>query len=160
MPRQYGDLLISLSFIAVSAAFLALTFGIDDPNASLFPRMLASTVLAFSVLYFVRALLDRPRHPIQSAEEGVDLLHFLAVMGLALVYIPAMSLAGYLAATAVFTFVGVYMLGYRRLAVLLPMSLALTLLVFVVFKTLMYASLPSSALDNWVTELMYRYVLG
>jgi hypothetical protein len=160
MSRQIGDLLISLAFIAVSAAFLALSFGIGDRNASLFPRMLAWTVLVFSVWYLVGTLRPRTHRHAPAAEEGVDLVHFLAVLGLALVYIPAMNFAGYLAATAVFIVAGVYLLGYRRLAVLLPMSLLVTLLVFIVFKTLMYASLPSSALDNWLTELMYRTVLS
>ena len=160
MPRQIGDLLISLAFIAVSTAFLVLTFEIGDRYAILFPRLLSWTVLVFSVWNLIGALRPHRRRHEPATEEGVDLVHFVAVLGLALIYIPAMNLAGYVAATAMFIVVGVYLLGYRHFAVLLPVSLFITLLVFIVFKTLMYASLPSSELDNWLTELMYRYVLS
>ncbi len=160
MRRQLGDLFVSLAFIAVSATFLALTFGISDPNATLLPRMLSWAVLAFSCWYLVSTLRARLHRHAPVVEEGVDLVHFLAVMGLALVYIPAMTFGGYLAATAVFIVAAVYLLGYRRFVVLLPLSLCVTLLIFIVFKTFMYASLPSSALDNWITELIYRYVLS
>ena len=160
MSRPIGELIISLTFLALAAAFLVLSFDISNPNAMLFPRMLGVGVLVFSAWSCLSALRGRSHRIEAPAEEGVDLAHFLAVLGLSLLYVPAMALAGYVAATAIFIAVGIYLLGYRNLKVALSVAVLVTLFVFVVFKTFMYASLPSSALDLWLTELMYRYFIS
>jgi|GEM_PF-685198 len=107
-----------------------------------------------------QAEAGQPAEPASVAEpkpesENIFLI-FLTVL-LAVAYVAALPTLGFTLSTPIFIFVTLRLLGMRRYLTLVLISVLTTVTVFVVFKTVMYVSIPGGIFDP--TELMYRYLI-
>jgi hypothetical protein len=70
------------------------------------------------------------------------------------IYLVAMDIIGFVISTPIYLFVMLLMLGMRRYVLMILISTLTTVVVFLIFRTVMYLSLPGGIFDP--TEFIYR----
>ncbi len=132
---------------ALAAAAFAGTFFFDEVPPGLpglgaveFPRLICIVILALSATL---ALQEPPRRdPDAHAPDGSA----LAIWACCLMFIPAMALGGMLGTSAVFLVAAGWLWGERRLPMLIGISLAVVLCLWLVFVKVFRLTLPGGLL--------------
>lgn len=92
--------------------------------------------------------------PVKSRIGGRLLIIVLLI--LTAIYLVAMDVLGFVISTPIYLFVMLFVLGMRRYALMILISLSTTVVVFLIFRTVMYLSLPGGIFDP--TEFIYRLI--
>jgi putative tricarboxylic transport membrane protein len=140
-----ADFAIGLGLLAFALVYYQQSFSIvrgfasDRLGPAFFPRMLALSLAALSLVLIVRALAGRsdPSRP-PAMRLGV----FAAVMGLLVVYAVIMPAVGFIVATPVLLAAVIWLLGLRQWAALLTTAIAVTAVLYVVFGRALHVLLP------------------
>ena len=132
------DLSAAVIIGAISVAFLVMT-GDLGRTAALFPKILSVTIIALVVVYIgVQSYFRFKNPPVESpgnnagekkaAAEGAPKTgRWYVIVGSIAVYMGLISLIGFGAASFVFGIVLPYHGGYRRMKVVIPVSLGMTI---------------------------------
>ncbi len=136
------DTWLSLAFLASSIAIYYTASGYDE-LPSRFPMLLAVTMALLSVLLFCINLVKLRAKPTPKAAEPVLRYVMPALLTLGMIaYAAALNLAGFLIPSVIFMFYVGWILGYRRLGVLLLVSIGFVLVVYGIFGLLLGVPLP------------------
>ena len=131
------DLSAAVIIGAISAAFLMM-MGDLGSTAALFPNILSVTIIALVTLYVgVQIYIIFKNHPVESsgketgekkkaAEDAPRMGRWYIIVGSIVVYMGLISLIGFGAASFVFGIALPYYGGYRRMKVVIPVSLGMT----------------------------------
>ena len=138
MTRIHAERLAALLILLFSLAYFVLAFGIKLPpssddtpfSARTFPLVLGPLAMALSL-----ALLVKPPAG-EDVGRGLSWGRGLGLMGLMALYALAIDRLGFVVTSALFLAGGFYVLGERRLKVLLPIA-AVTALAFWIMFTLL-----------------------
>lgn len=171
--KQLGEIMIPFFLISLCLLFFLVTF-VFPPSTNVgpavVPRLWVAVLVPLNLFLAVRALVRKPAvevldddtsaggephetvRPGSTPEQedkvveipGTKMVFVFAA--LLLVYILAMSWLGYFISSFVFVFLGMYLLGYRRYVVSVPISLGWILFSYLVFYRLLYVPLPAGRL--------------
>ncbi len=138
MTRVNAERLVALLILLFSLAYFVLAFGIKLPpssdetpfSARTFPLVLGPLAMALSL-----ALLLKPPGG-EDVGRGLAWARALGLVGLMALYALAIDRLGFVVTSALFLAAGFYVLGERRMKVLLPIA-ATTALAFWTMFTLL-----------------------
>ncbi|MBV6684630.1 tripartite tricarboxylate transporter TctB family protein [Rossellomorea sp. RS05] len=110
---------ISLVLILVSAIYLIMAFTLPEypfvpVDADLIPKMLGFCLLILGVCFFFSKDIDTDEQKAKRVIPRKEVLMLLAVMGLILIYITFLEVAGFILMTTAFIIVCSRLLGYRK----------------------------------------------
>lgn len=138
-------------------------------RAAIFPEVMLGGIITLAILLILKSLnftkmhrqdehgaipetIDEKEKP--SGDENSSLISAsLLTMGL---YILLMPILGFFLATIFFMFAILFVLKMRRYLLMAFLAVLTSAFVFVIFKTVMYISLPSGIFDP--TEYLYRLI--
>lgn len=114
----------------------------SDPGAAGYPRLIAGSLIVLAVLL---ALQRGSGDPLPARRDG---LRVASVVVLLILYALALDVLGYIAATALFLFAALFLMGIRKWLplILLPMITSVSL--FYIFYTIFGVSLPREFLER------------
>jgi len=158
-PSAMRDMLISLAFIVLAAAFLAVSgqfadvrISDPDPGAAFWPRatlvvLLIASLLNLALLYRQAKRDDDSVGLGAVAPDGLGSLNqkqrqYLTAIGLSVVFFFALEYVGFFAGAPFFLFAFAYAIGYRDLGKLAVFSIVVGLLIFFAFRNVMNIALP------------------
>lgn len=164
------DLICGLILILFSvSAFIYLT---DLPfRAAIFPQVMLAGIFSLASLLILKSLniffktqslpesgkagaaAETPKQDQTNPEDKKALVATLVSITL---YIVLMPVLGFLLSSILFLFTILFVLKMRRYFLMAFLAILTSSLVFVVFKTVMYISLPGGIFDP--TELLYRLI--
>lgn len=163
------DLMCGLVLIIFSVfTFLQLK---DLPfRAAVFPQIMLTGIFVLAVLLTLRSLniINKEKNRADRAEassgndkkEGESQPQNIAILATTLLtivsYIFLMPILGFFLATILFMFAILFVLKMRRYLLMAFLAVLTSSVVFVVFKTVMYISLPGGIFDP--TELLYMLI--
>ena len=131
------DLSAAVIIGVISAAFL-LMMGDLGRTAALFPKILSVTIVALVVVYIGVQIYLRFKKPLaessgkeagknkEAAEQAPRMGRWYIVVGSIIVYMGMITLIGFGAASLVFGIALPYYGGYRRMKVVIPVALGMT----------------------------------
>ena len=90
--------------------------------------------------------------PVKQKRKGAGLI--VGLLAITAAYLVAMDVIGFVISTPVYIFVMLFVLGIRRYIFMIVTSVLTVTVIFIVFRTLMYLSLPGGIFDP--TEFIYR----
>ncbi|WP_101909705.1 tripartite tricarboxylate transporter TctB family protein [Marasmitruncus massiliensis] len=115
-----------------------------EKSEAIFPRMIGVFSLAVS---FFQLYSDLKKADHKDKFQNSNVLKVLEATAVLFIYILLMKKIGCLIDTVLLSFYTMYALGYRKLKVAVPVSVLLTLVVFLVFKLLLRVPLPMLFFD-------------
>ena len=83
-----------------------------------------------------------------------NLVLIAGLLTITVMYIMGMSILGFVISTPIYLFAMLLFLGMRRYGVMILTSTLTTVVIFVIFRTVMYISLPAGIFDP--TEFLYK----
>ncbi len=83
-----------------------------------------------------------------------QMLFLIGLLLITAIYIAALDVIGFVISTPIYIFVKLYVLGMRRYVLMIIISILTTASIFLVFRTVMYLSLPGGIFDP--TEYIYQ----
>jgi hypothetical protein len=92
--------------------------------------------------------------PVKSRTAGRLLI--IGLLMITAIYLVAMDFLGFVISTPIYIFVMLFVLGMRKYALMILISTLTTVVVFLIFRTVMYLSLPGGIFDP--TEFIYRLI--
>ncbi len=137
-------------------------------RAAIFPAVMLTGMGILSIILILKSFkkekIDKPKPAATEAgndeiEERIShgetinnkiILTTLSIIGL---YVLFMPILGFFLATIFFIFIFLRVLNLRRYVLLVCMALSTSAIVFIIFKTVMYISLPSGIFDP--TKYLY-----
>lgn len=161
--------LISGLVLIISAVFALFHLTSIPSRAAIFPQVMLWGILILSGLLVLKSLSlakisrsDRRRETAEpgdqkakkTASEEKDSVLIAASLITVGLYISLLPILGFFLATIFFIFAILFVLKMRRYVLMTVLAIVTSGLVFVVFKTVMYISLPSGIFDP--TEYLYR----
>jgi putative tricarboxylic transport membrane protein len=163
--------LISGLVLIISAIFASFHLTNIPFRAAIFPQVMLWGILILSSLLVLKSLKfakirrsDRRREiakPVdekgkETASEEKDSVLIAASLITVGLYIFLLPILGFFLATILFIFAILFVLKMRRYVLMTFLAIVTSGLVFVIFKTVMYISLPSGIFDP--TEYLYRLI--
>lgn len=146
---RYHDVIVSCAFLG-GAALLWLETSRDQYattglrttfTAVFFPRFLIVVIAVLALIILVRSLVRKPEVGDSSPGGGRRLLGFVIVTGL---YAAGVSILGFAIATWIYVPAMLFLLGYRRPLVFVPVSLLTSPIAWYFFQHLLQIQLPTS----------------
>jgi hypothetical protein len=150
------DLSAAVIIGVISVVFLLMTADLGR-TAALFPKILSITIIALVVLYIgVQIYINHKNPPLKSPGKeaeakkglGVDVPqsgHWYVIIGAIAIYMGLMYLIGFGVASFFFGMVLPYLGGYRRMKVIIPVALGMTVSLVVIGR-LFHIPLPTGLL--------------
>ena len=144
LPKR-KEIVFAILMTAISTALLTSTY--SHPSESVqFPRFLVIFQLLFSVVLLVRALRISTKDPTQRETPSLSRLVPFQIFASISAYILAIEHIGYFVATALFLLGSMYMFGRHRSVVLVGVTAAFLLTVYILFGLLIGVRLPEGLL--------------
>lgn len=146
--RYIGFFLFLFSLIYLYLSIQLPAYDLVPVDSDVVPIVLGIVLMILSiVLFFSKGTEeDEAKQKNVIPENKKDLYMLLIVAGLILIYIWLLERAGFVITSFLFIFVTTYVLGYRRHVVNLIVSLAIPLVFYFVFSSLLEISLPKGLL--------------
>ncbi|MBN1829426.1 MAG: tripartite tricarboxylate transporter TctB family protein [Deltaproteobacteria bacterium] len=145
--KYFGEIMVPLSVMAVCILFVFITFSFPEEEAgpAVIPQLIAFFTVTFCMvlLYRVAQGLAKPDPP--AGRTGF----MLAVVGITAGYCFLIDIAGYFLSTFLFLLVLMYVLGYRRRAVILSVALGWVLFSYAIFYRFLHIQLPLGFWENF-----------
>jgi putative tricarboxylic transport membrane protein len=141
MRQHLGNILIPCSLIAVSLAFLVLTFGFpsqEEAGPALIPRLWIYMILVLSGIILGQILRGKDEVAPKIERPGLLVLVMAALIG----YFVAMPFMGYFLSTFLFIVLLLNVLSYRKKLLLYLIAGGWCLVSYLVFYKLLYIQLP------------------
>lgn len=145
--KKFNWNILSCLFIYIWAAvFFISSMSIEDPSSRLFPRIMCGLSVLLATLFLISCLRGK------DVKEGDEPISFAgtgraAIMGAILGgYILLNYLTGFYIATVVFLPIGMLYLGQRNWKVIISISIALPLIIFLFFDLLLSMMMPTGIL--------------
>ncbi len=143
------NFIVALITAAVGAAIAWTSYGYGigmsmfGPGAGFWPFLLGVALIVIAALI----VADSIRHGAELNQQQVILaapanLKAYAMMGLVAAYIACLTLLGFYVASFLFVMLAMYLLGMRRLSLMLTVTLIFLAAIFVIFGQLLHISLP------------------
>ncbi len=150
MTKRFAELLVLLLFLVIAVVLYKSTASFPEMTQSstaLYIRFLATTLGIFSLLEMLLKMrkknLGRDQEKMQLTEAP---LKFTALLVLMFVYAMLLEPLGFYLASALFLPLTMYILGSRKLLLIVLTSGGVLLFVFLVFALLLGVPLPESTL--------------
>lgn len=153
--KKYVDMISSILLIALGSVYFYAAGQLPEPltpeplGPAGFPQFLAVLLIGLSGFVLLRALWDHSEDANSPTKFTAKDIHCLfLVIGLLVLYVAAMQIAGYLVSTFLFAAVCFCIMGAswkKPKAVLVP-SIVIAVVCYVLFKVLFRADLPSGFL--------------
>ena len=145
--KKFNWNILSCLFIYVWAGiFFVSSLGIEDAGSRMFPQIMCGLSALLSTLFLISCLRGK------DVKEGDDPISFAgtgraAVMGAILGgYILLNYLTGFYISTVIFLPIGMLYLGQRNWKVIVAISIALPLIIFLFFDLLLGMMMPTGIL--------------
>ena len=145
--KKFNWNIISCLFIYVWAGiFFVSSLGIEDAGSRMFPQIMCGLSVLLATLFLISCLRGK------DVKEGDDPISFAgtgraAVMGAILGgYILLNYLTGFYISTVIFLPIGMLYLGQRNWKVIVAISIALPLIIFLFFDLLLGMMMPTGIL--------------
>ena len=143
--KRIGYFLIPTSFISVCLIFAAISLNFptgDDIGPAAVPQLWICLLVPLNLHLFYVATRDRS--PLSQRGETFDLV--LKFAFLVVLYVVAIYFLGYYICSFIFLLVAMYMLGLRKVHVMLSVSAGWLLFSYYAFARLLYVPLPTGRL--------------
>jgi putative tricarboxylic transport membrane protein len=122
----------------------------DRLGPDAWPKLILGLIVIVCLYEFGRrvivAMIQRPveatRHSDEETREQTHTGAVWIVVAATVVYLLTFEIVGFFLAMVIFVFILMYAGGYRRLAVMLPLSAAITLFFMYVFMKIIFVALP------------------
>lgn len=144
--RKPGEMVVGLTFAAIGIAFVIgavkLTVGVPtEPKPGFFPFIDGIILVALSVLFLVQAWRG------QAGERGAfgSIRGPIIVVAALILYVATLEQVGYVLTTTILSAVVLYVLDTKP-RVLVPVSLGLALVSYLLFSRLLGVTLPPGLL--------------
>ena len=145
--KKFNWNIISCIFIYIWAGiFFVSSLGIEDAGSRMFPQIMCGLSVLLATLFLISCLRGK------DVKEGDDPISFAgtgraAVMGAILSgYILLNYLTGFYISTVIFLPIGMLYLGQRNWKVIVAISIALPLIIFLFFDLLLGMMMPTGIL--------------
>lgn len=145
--KKFNWNIISCIFIYIWAGiFFVSSLGIEDAGSRMFPQIMCGLSVLLATLFLISCLRGK------DVKEGDDPISFAgtgraAVMGAILGgYILLNYLTGFYISTVIFLPIGMLYLGQRNWKVIVAISIALPLIIFLFFDLLLGMMMPTGIL--------------
>lgn len=147
--RRIVEIVFAAALIAVAGAVFVLSADYPAGSAA-FPRVLAALLALCAVVVTVRQL----RHGAEADGQPffVHLPRFLLAVVILMAYVAAIGVAGYLLPSFALAVGLPFVLGYRRLALTVPLALGTLAAIVLIFNVVLERPLPPDVLMHlWET---------
>lgn len=145
-PRSYtGNLILPLIVLVVTLIFYYLTFSFPDQEEvgpAAVPHLWMFFISVFCVILIIRAF-RRTGKPDPVAGQVFYVLLFAGWM---MLYVMAIQTAGYYLSSFVFLCSSIYLMGYRKVSVIVTVVLLWLIFCYFIFVKLLYIPLPTGPL--------------
>lgn len=111
-----------------------------DVGAGIWPKIIFTCMILACIVLFVTTLRKEDGGKALSGKE--ELLRLLMPVSLCAAYVAAMRWIGFLVGSMIFSVVYMHLVGYRKKIMIAIISLAVPLLVGLIFLKLMYIPIP------------------
>ncbi|MCB1550280.1 MAG: tripartite tricarboxylate transporter TctB family protein [Hyphomicrobiaceae bacterium] len=164
--RRLGELVL---WLAIAAGMWGYSYWFDVKLSTFalgpvaWPRAVLLFIVAAAIISFLMDRTSAPEAPEPAASDSTPQvtttssnLQLAAAMGLPLVYTALLPGAGFYATTPFFFFAYMWVLGMRRLGLMLAVTVGFYVLILLVFAKLLYLSLPTGVwpgfydFSNWL----------
>lgn len=129
-------ILLLFSFAAYSEAN-KFSLGTDA-----FPKAVLIAIIILAAVQLVLALKPKASIPATVSTEALDTKRMTAMVVLFLIYIIAIQVIGYFIATPLFLIGSMYMLGRRDPKIMILVTAAVTLVIYLIFRAFLYVPVP------------------
>ena len=141
MVSRFVDKYLPVALLYGLAAYFLLDTKDFTPDALMFPRILAWSLIGLTTLLLLATLLKRVKLP--AAKEDRVPRKFAAIFGLSLVYIAAIHFAGFVISSLIYCPLTAVVLGYRKKARAVLVSVLIVGFIYCSFKYVLKVPLPS-----------------
>jgi putative tricarboxylic transport membrane protein len=137
-----------LSVLSVAIYLYAETYkgsGVSNYGPNVFPQFLAVMLFITSIMLIVNAVKGKS----QTDLEGINLKGFIRTsitVGISIVYLIVMQFIGFFVATLIFLYSMITYLGQKSLLTRIISSVAVSIIVYFIFKDFLKIPLPSGYL--------------
>lgn len=142
LKSVHADVWISVVMIAVSIVFYGIAGNFPNPDAAVWPRAVLVCLILLSTMLLLRGIRLTREH----ADTNIPALQTLAgPMGafvLMIAYVAVMNFFGYFVSTAIFIPLSMYILGQRSWKVMIGVTAALELFIYVLFVLQLRLRMP------------------
>ena len=144
MGQKTREMTIGISIIVVGAIFLIMSASIPTTPA-MYPRLMSIVAIILGALQFVAAL-TLPPEKAEKDQLSRSMVVFFEILGVIVLHILLLGVAGFAVANLVLTFGLFIVLGYRRWLPMAVAAIGVTVLLYLVFRTALGIPLPTGIL--------------
>lgn len=146
----FGNILVPCVFIALTILFAVITLSFPEEEAgpAALPHLWILVLSVLSVSILLQILITKSDPDPKSGR--LDIL--LAFIASTVAYLLVMQVLGYYLTTFVFLVVIMYLLSYRKYAIMLAIASGWLLFAYVVFQRMLYIPLPQGKLFEMLLQ--------
>ncbi len=144
-----GQVIIIYFFLSLSIIFYIVSFGfpnVGEVGAAVVPRLWIFALIPLNIYLLIRTLRNKDHIERQKGDMH-QVLFFIAFLA---VYLVAIMFLGYYISTFLFLFLGMYLLGYRKIMSMVIISIMWIIFSYLIFYRLLYVQLPVGSLVEWI----------
>ena len=145
--KKFNYNILSCIFIYIwAAAFFISSLSIENKQSRIFPTVMCACAVLLATLFLIACFRGKDQ---KEGEEPADFTGTAraAIFGVILIgYILANYLAGYYIATILFLPLGMLYLGQRNWKAIIPVSIGVPLLIYLVFDMVLGMVMPTGIL--------------
>lgn len=126
-----------------AGTFFIASFSIDDPESTLFPRIITVLSIILATAFLISNVAGRQKDT-EYDFSGTKRAMIMAV--LVLLYMAGNYFAGFYLSTLIYMPIGMFYLGQRNIKLIAIVSISLPAFVYVFFDVLLQMSIPTGVL--------------
>ena len=113
----------------------------EGSNSLLLPKIILVLLMFFSVILGIKSLLENDIK--KSLTKSKNKKKLIMTIGLAIIYLWGINIVGFFILTPIFIFAFSDLLGYKNHKISITFSIALTVIVYILFIKVLYVPLPT-----------------
>lgn len=145
---------ISIYFYYLAGQLPAIK-GFHQMGDSFWPRLVLGVIIALSAVLFLKTFFIKEEPKEKDKTQTSAKFSLAALMTVLVLYIISISYLGFLFSTFLSLIAFSYIMGDRRLSGIIFFSLAMTVIIYLIFGLLIYSALPRGV---WIFKTISTYL--
>jgi len=143
--RYTGNLILPLAVLAITLVFYYLTFDFPDQE-EVGPAVVPYLWMFFTSVFCLVLAVQAFKHKGKPDPVPGRILNVLLYAGWMMLYLIAVQMVGFYLSTFVFLSSSMYLMGYRRIYVIMSVALVWLVFSYFIFARLLFIPLPMGSL--------------
>ena len=142
---KYIYLSVVLLYIWALVFIIDAKLNIADSQSKIFPYFVGGLAIVVATIILLKSIKGKERDEDYDFSGSFKVAKFSLVL---IAYVIAIMFLGYYISTAIFLFTGMWMLGQRNIKVMIAVSIATPLIIYLFFDLALQLQIPTGILFN------------